>query len=210
MSVQSPGDNTLAFYGNTLLRAAIRGNIVTFPAQIPVFMKPPKGCIQQRAVQLYFVRGWSVRGICNRFNLAKRIVQNLVSDWRIRAISGGLIQQIEPEELYRLVLEQASNEKDRHLPDYQSPLNSHPFLRDERRHHNRAASELMMALRDYCMELSLELSRDRMCKIERIVRDSMRPDANLSCDLAETNGLDCHYGMRGLQPQPELMLEWGS
>jgi hypothetical protein len=119
MSAQSPGDNTLPLYGNALLRAAVRGNIVTFPAQIPVFMKPPKGYIQQRAVQLYFLRAWPVRNICNRYNLAKKIVQDLLSDWRILAISGGLIQEIEPEKLYRLVLEQASHENDGHLPDHQ-------------------------------------------------------------------------------------------
>ena len=92
----------LALYRNAILRIAIRNNFVTFPAQVPAFMKQPAGRTQQRVVQLYFVRGWSVRNICDRYGLGKKIVQNLLSDWRVRAVAAGLIQEIEPEPLATL------------------------------------------------------------------------------------------------------------
>jgi hypothetical protein len=204
---QTPENNALAPYGNALLRAVVRENILTFPAQIPVFKKPPKGYIQQRAVPLYFVRGWSVRRICNRYSLAKNIVQDLLSDWRIRAISGGLIQVIEPEELKRFVLKQEPHERDGHLWDYQSALEFHPSLHAVSDNAATAASRLMVALEDDWRELSVELSRDQMRKIERIVRSNTRPDANPPRNLAETNGSGGRLGISGFQSQPELVVE---
>ena len=126
---------------------------MTFPAQIPVFMKPPKGYTQQRAVQLYFARGRPVHNICNRYNLAKKIVQDLLSDWRIRAISGGLIQKLNHKNsglslsrcvtnLYPIVLEQASHQKHAQLPGHQSALDFHPSLRAMKDDAATAASEL--------------------------------------------------------------------
>ena len=110
---------TIALYGNALLRIAIRRNLVTFPAQIPAFMKTPAGHTQQRIVQLYFVRGWSVRDICERYRLGKKTVQNLLSDWRIRAISAGSIQDIQPENLDRLAAEYQGAERDGHFLDFE-------------------------------------------------------------------------------------------
>jgi transposase-like protein len=87
---------TLALLGNTLLRAAITRNLVSFPGRIRPFMKRGTGDLQERIVQLYFVRGWSVRSICERYNLSKAMTHKLLAEWRIRAVESGYIQEIEP------------------------------------------------------------------------------------------------------------------
>jgi transposase len=87
---------TLALLGNTLLRTAITRNLVTFPAQIQPFMKRTGGDLPERIVQLYYVRGWSVRNICDRYGMSKAMVHKLLAEWRIRAIESGYIQEIEP------------------------------------------------------------------------------------------------------------------
>src|ERR1700728_1409782 len=94
---------TLALLGNTLLRTAITRNLVTFPAQIQPFMKRTMGDLQERIVQLYFVRGWSVRNICDRYGMSKAMVHKLLAEWRIRAVESGYIQEIEPGNLAGLV-----------------------------------------------------------------------------------------------------------
>lgn len=88
---------TLALLGNTLLRTAITRNLVTFPAQIQPFMKRTVGDLQERIVQLYFVRGWSVRNICDRYGMSKAMVHKMLAEWRIRAVESGYIQEIEPD-----------------------------------------------------------------------------------------------------------------
>jgi hypothetical protein len=88
---------TLALLGNTLLRTAITRNLVTFPAQIQPFMKRTAGDLPERIVQLYFVRGWSVRNICERYGMSKAMVHKLLAEWRIRAVESGYIQEIEPD-----------------------------------------------------------------------------------------------------------------
>lgn len=88
---------TLALLGNALLRTAITRNLVTFPAQIQPFMKRTLGDMQERIVQLYFVRGWSVRNICDRYGMSKAMVHKLLAEWRIRAVESGYIQEIEPD-----------------------------------------------------------------------------------------------------------------
>ena len=93
---------TLALLGNTLLRTAITRNLVSFPAQIQPFMKRNSGDLQERIVQLYFVRGWSVRNICMRYGLSKAMAHKLLAEWRIRAVESGYIQEIEPGNLAAL------------------------------------------------------------------------------------------------------------
>ena len=90
---------TLALLGNTLLRIAITRNLVSFPAQVRPFMKRSSGDLQERIVQLYFVRGWSVRSICERYGLSKAMAHKLLAEWRIRAVESGYIQEIEPGNL---------------------------------------------------------------------------------------------------------------
>jgi len=89
----------ITLIGNTALRAAIRRNLVSFPSQIPSFMRRRTGEAQERIVQLYFIRGWSIKTICARYELSKAMAQKLLNDWKIRAISAGYIQSINPEAL---------------------------------------------------------------------------------------------------------------
>jgi hypothetical protein len=90
----------LALIGNTLLRNAIQRNLVSFPAQIPAFMKSSD--VQERIVQLYFVRGWQMKSICERYRLDKSTVRKLLTDWKSRAVAAGYIQHIHPEPLAAL------------------------------------------------------------------------------------------------------------
>jgi hypothetical protein len=87
---------TLAFLRNAVLRTAITRNLVSFPSQIRPFTKRTVANLQVRIVQLYFIRGWSVRRIGDRYNLRKDLVHQLLAQWRIRAIESGYIQEIEP------------------------------------------------------------------------------------------------------------------
>ena len=93
----------ISLIGNSALRAAIQRNLVSFPSQIPAFMKRPGDDTQQRIAHLYFSRGWQIRNICARYGLSKATVQRFVSEWRIRAIGAGYIQDIHPEDLNVLI-----------------------------------------------------------------------------------------------------------
>jgi hypothetical protein len=121
----------LALLGNTLLRTAITRNLVSFPAQIRPFMRRSCGDMQERIVQLYFVRGWSVRNICDRYGLSKAMAHKLLAEWRIRAIESGYIQEIEPGIL--AALEQANAEAapvptDSRVPEYEPIAGITPAL----------------------------------------------------------------------------------
>src|SRR5579871_5876417 len=96
---------TLALLGNTTLRTAITRNLVSFPAQVQPFIRRGPGDIQEKMVQLYFVRGWSIRRICDRYGLSKAMAHKLLTEWRIRAIESGYIQEITPGTLDGLLEE---------------------------------------------------------------------------------------------------------
>jgi hypothetical protein len=87
----------ISLIGNADLRVAIQRNLVSFPAQIPAFMARPGNDIRQRMAQLYFTRGWSIRDLCARYGIGRATAQRFISDWRIRAVAGGFIQDIRPE-----------------------------------------------------------------------------------------------------------------
>jgi hypothetical protein len=93
----------ISLIGNSALRIAIQRNLVSFPVQIPAFMKRPGDDSQQRIAHLYFSRGWPIRNICSRYGLSKPTVQRLLSEWRIRAVAAGFIQDIHPEDLHLLI-----------------------------------------------------------------------------------------------------------
>jgi phosphoribosylformylglycinamidine (FGAM) synthase-like enzyme len=93
----------VALFGNSVLRSAIQRNLVSFPSQIPAFVK--YGDMQERVVQLYFVRGWQMRKICDRYRLSKSTVGKLISEWKIRAVAAGYIQEIHTEALAALASE---------------------------------------------------------------------------------------------------------
>ena len=92
----------ISLIGNSALRIAIQRNLVSFPSQLPAVIKQPGDDTQQRVAHLYFSRG----GQCATFGrcgLSKAMVQRLISEWRIRAVGAGYIQDIHPEDLYGLI-----------------------------------------------------------------------------------------------------------
>lgn len=87
--------------GNTELRAAIRNHQVTFPSQVVTFGGRAGGDAAGRIAQLYFVGGWSVGRLRDRYGLTKSAMHTLLRDWRSRAIAAGFIQEIDlPESAY--------------------------------------------------------------------------------------------------------------
>lgn len=93
----------LAHLVNSALRTAIRRNLVSFPSQIPAFAKDAEE--QRRIVQLYFLHGWEIGTICERYGLGKWAVRAMLTDWKIRAAGAGYIQDIHPEHLDLLARE---------------------------------------------------------------------------------------------------------
>src|SRR5580704_12952541 len=87
----------LALLGNRTLQTLVRGNFVCFPSQAPVFGQKSRRDLQWRLAVLYFVRGWSTRSIADRYGLTRERCGQIISDWRIRAVSLGYIQDVTPE-----------------------------------------------------------------------------------------------------------------
>jgi len=90
---------TLALLGNKVLRSAIQRNLVSFPAQIPGFVKHEPRDVQSRISQLYFVGGWTVKELSKRYRMSCEMVRKSLTGWRVRAISSGYIQEIGPDVL---------------------------------------------------------------------------------------------------------------
>jgi hypothetical protein len=76
------------------LRAAVRGNRFTFPAQAPVFACQSRAEIQWRVAVLYFVRGWSCLQLGNRYSVTPNRIRQLLYKWVERAMALGYLQQI--------------------------------------------------------------------------------------------------------------------
>jgi hypothetical protein len=91
--------------GISLLRRAVRMNIVSFPAQVPVLLKQPPADMQWRMVVLYFVRGWSQTAIAARFGVPVHRVSRALSEWSARAVAFRYVQVIDHEECRRLGFE---------------------------------------------------------------------------------------------------------
>jgi len=53
------------------LRKAIRGNRISFPSQIPLFVRTAPANLQRHAIQLYFLRGWSLGKIARRYGYSR-------------------------------------------------------------------------------------------------------------------------------------------
>jgi hypothetical protein len=79
---------------NHAIRTAVWSNEVSFPSQIPVFEKQSRPDIQWRLVQLYFVRRWSFRHLAKRYGVSPQRVMQIISNWRVRAVTLGYIQEI--------------------------------------------------------------------------------------------------------------------
>jgi putative transposase len=83
------------------LRSAIRRNEVSFPSQTPLLTSRINPN-QWRMAHLYFITGWSLRALGERYNLAFWWVGKLVHDWVERAIALGYVQEIPPEEPFQV------------------------------------------------------------------------------------------------------------
>jgi len=83
------------------LQEAIRCNQVSFPSQVPVFIKHAAGTQQCHVVILYFVRGWSCDRIAKRYNVTRQHIWQMVSEWRRHAVALGYLQAIPPQESLR-------------------------------------------------------------------------------------------------------------
>src|SRR6266566_4235565 len=94
----------LALLGNRALQVAVRRNLVCFPSQAPIFGKRPRRDVQWRLAVLYFIRGWSTREIARRYDLTRERCGQIISDWRIRAVNMGYIQDVTPSEVDDLAL----------------------------------------------------------------------------------------------------------
>ena len=87
----------LALLGNRALQLAVRQNFVCFAAQAPIFGKQPRRDIQWRLAVLYFIRGWPAKEIARRYGLTRERCGQIISDWRIRAVHLGYIQDVTPD-----------------------------------------------------------------------------------------------------------------
>jgi hypothetical protein len=86
------------------LQEAVRMNLVTFPSQVPVFIKHSPGKQQCHVVLLYFVRGWSCERIAKRYGVTRQHIWQIVSEWRRHAVALGYLQVIPPPEVLRPLL----------------------------------------------------------------------------------------------------------
>jgi hypothetical protein len=89
--------------GSVALRRAIRKNIVSFPSQIPVFLKQRPAGIEWRAVLLFFVLGWSSSRIAARFRVPPHHIWQILEDWSVRALALGCVQVIDHEAFADLI-----------------------------------------------------------------------------------------------------------
>jgi hypothetical protein len=87
----------LTMLGNREIQTLIRSNYVCFPAQAPIFGERSRRNLQWRLAVLYFVQGWTTRAIAERYGLRRERCGQIISDWRIRAIALGYIQDVTPE-----------------------------------------------------------------------------------------------------------------
>jgi len=83
----------------TDVRTEIRANRVTCPAQIPTFPGSYRPHVQSNVAQLYFLMGWSVAKIADRYRLARSQTRQVLNEWKQRAARAGYVQHIPPPEI---------------------------------------------------------------------------------------------------------------
>jgi hypothetical protein len=81
---------------NRVLRQAVQENLVSFPSQVPVFLKQARPDLQQKLVLLYFVGGWTMDRIAERYGLGRQRMGQILTAWRTSAVKEGYIQAIDP------------------------------------------------------------------------------------------------------------------
>jgi two-component system, OmpR family, KDP operon response regulator KdpE len=78
------------------LRKAIRANRVSFPSQVPLFVRIAPSNLQRYSIQLYFLRGWSCRKIAERYKRSRFYVWQILNEWKRHAAALGYIQRVPP------------------------------------------------------------------------------------------------------------------
>jgi hypothetical protein len=78
------------------LQSAVRNNEVSFPSQVPIFVRCAPTDLQTHAVQLYFVHGWSCQRIGERYGFVRNHIWQILNEWRRHAVSRGYIQETPP------------------------------------------------------------------------------------------------------------------
>jgi len=78
------------------LRKAVRANRVSFPSQVPQFVRNAPPGLQCHSVQLYFLSGWSCQDIATRYGFSRFYIWQIVSEWKRYAVALGFIQEIPP------------------------------------------------------------------------------------------------------------------
>ena len=80
------------------IRQAVWQHQLSFPSQVPVFIHLHRPDIHWKIVLLYFVRGWPVPRIAQRYGLNPKRILQLLRQWTGRAILLGYIDRIPPEQ----------------------------------------------------------------------------------------------------------------
>ena len=81
------------------LQEAVRSNRVSFPSQVPVFIKHSGGQQQSQVILLYFVLGWNCDRIAKRYKVTRQHIWQIVSEWKGHAVALGYLQVIPPAEV---------------------------------------------------------------------------------------------------------------
>ncbi len=81
------------------LRAAVRANQVSFPAQVPTFPEHTRASLQRKFALLYFVLGWNCRQIGARYGLGPARVRQILKAWKRSAVNGAYIQYVPPAQV---------------------------------------------------------------------------------------------------------------
>jgi len=76
------------------LRAAVQGNRISFPSQIPLFARQSRADVQWRVAGLYFVQNWSCADLAKRYGVTTGRIRQLLSQWAKRAAVLGYLQEI--------------------------------------------------------------------------------------------------------------------
>jgi hypothetical protein len=84
----------------TRLREAIQNNQVSFPSQVPLFVKHATPTLQRYVVQLYFLQSWSCEKIAQRYGSTRFYIWQIINEWKRHAVSVGYLQEIPPPEVF--------------------------------------------------------------------------------------------------------------
>ena len=166
---------------NAVLRAAIRGNAVTFPSQVMWLGRREESDIGRRIIQLYFVGGWPVHRISDRYLLSKTGVHRILREWRRRAIALGFLQEIQSDREGSVPCTSGTPIGDR------STVTCGLRKSSSETGKNRVLGALISALEDQCEELGLHISTFRFSRIEEALRLILGPalSSGVAVDVAK-------------------------